>query len=192
MFNVTIGKRTYSHPSKLSEVTLKQWIDITSEEDDIDAFSAFSGIPVKELRAAPRKDVEKHMISLAVVLNDSIIDESGEAIKRPVPKKFRAGKYSYIVDQDLDNASMGKYLDCTHYMKLFQGQDQQFYPYMMAIYCQRKGESYDDVDLELRVEEMRKAKATDAMAINAFFLNISVQYSKDYQAYFQMIPNQTS
>jgi len=180
MIEVTIGKRKYLHPSKIEEVTLDQWINITSKEDDIEAFSAFSGIPLKVLRSAPKVEVQSHMFQLSLLFED-VKDKLDDHF----PESFKVGRSTYYPNQDLDNADYGQYLDCTHYMKAYEGRLTEFYPYMMAIYCLRKGEKYEDIDLENRAKEMRKAMALDAVCINNFFLFTSKDYAKDCQHYFQ-------
>lgn len=183
MFEVVIDNKIYSHPSKISEVTLSQWISLRSEkEDELKAYSAFSGIPLKELLASPKKDVQEHLQRLTRLLN-----ESAELVSKEPPKTFKIGKSTYYVNQDMDSASMAQYLDCTHYMKFFKENETEFYPYMMAIYCLRKGEKYngDGFDLQKRADIMRKAQAIDAITINAFFLHGSTDYAANFNGYFQ-------
>lgn len=181
MFEVVIDKKTYLHPSRPEEVTLKQWIDLNGETEEINAFAAFSGIPLKELLSAPQKDVLAHINRLALLLKNIKEDTKSDA-----PGKIKLGKYNYYVNKDIGAASMAQYLDCTHYMKYFKDNITGFYPYMMAIYCLRKDEEYngEGYDLEKRAEIMRGALAVDAIRINAFFLNGSTEYAHNFNLYF--------
>lgn len=187
MIDLTIGLKTYRHPSKIEEVTLDQWINLRSvqpEEDGYDnlrGFSAFADIPLEELKKAPKKEVAHYILELT-----ELLAATGEPDKEPL-KKFKIGKYNYNVEQDLDGASVGQYIDCTHYMKMLP--EEEFYPYMMAIYCLRKDESYEDLDLEARVIEMRRAKVMVGLNVNAFFLNSSTDYLRDSQLFME--ENQT-
>jgi len=186
MIQVTIGKRKYLHPSKADEVTLAQAISLLGHDNDIDAFSAFSGIPVKELKSVPTIELYSHMEAVS-----SIIHELNNTDTRPYPESFKIGRTTYYPSQDLDNEPAEKYIDCTHYMRMFKGNEMAFYPYMMAIYCTKKNEKYEDINLEDRAEVMRKALAVDAVSIASFFLFTSKVFPKDYLAYFQENPAQT-
>ncbi len=183
MFEVVIDNKTYLHPSKIEEVNLDQWIALNSEkEDELKAFSAFSGIPYKQLLASPKKDVQEHLNRLSILLK-----KSAELVENDPPDSIKIGASTYYVEKDMDGASMAQYLDCTHYMRLFTGNQSEFYPYMMAIYCLRKGEKYnnDKYDIQKRAKVMRKAQAVDAIKINAFFLHGSKDYEVNFTAYFQ-------
>ncbi len=186
MFEVVIDKKIYSHPSRIEEVTLQNWIDLNSEkEDELKAFSAFSGIPHRLLLQCPKSDVLDH-------LNRSrrLLSNASELTANDPPESFKIGKSTYYVNQSLDNGLMSQYLDCTHYMKFFTNNQAEFFPYMMAIYCLRKGEEYngEGYDLEKRAKIMRKAQAVDAITINAFFLHGSQDYANNFQVYFQENP----
>ncbi len=181
MIDLTIGSKTYRHPSKLEEVTLDQWIKLKAvqpEEDGYDnlrGFSAFADIPLGVLKKAPKKDMAFYILQLTELLSDANMDE------RTPLTKFKIGKYRYNVEQSLDDASVGQYIDCTHYMKILP--EEEYLPYMMAIYCLRNNESYDDIDLQERVKEMRRAKVMVGLNVNAFFLNSSKDYLRDFQLY---------
>lgn len=183
MFEVVIDKKIYSHPSRVEEITLQHWVDLNSEkEDEIKAFSAFSGIPHKLLLQCPKKDVLEHLNRSRRLLSDT-----SKLVDQEPPQSFKIGKSTYYVNQDLDGAPMSQYLDCTHYMKFFKENQTEFFPYMMAIYCLREGEEYngEGYDIEKRAKIMRKAMAVDAVTINAFFLHGSQDYANNFNAYFQ-------
>lgn len=187
MFEVVIDKKTYEHPSKIEEVSLQQWIDLNSEkEDELKAYSKFSGIPMKQLEACNNKEVRSHLIRLA-----KLFGQAADIQDQDPPEEFTIGNTTYCVNQDMDNAPMSQYLDCTHYMKFFNNNQTEFYPYMMAIYCLRKGEKYDFTPDQLtkRAKKMRKAQAVDAININAFFLHGSQSYANNSQAFFQAKPH---
>lgn len=188
MYKVTIGKKTYSHPSTIEEVTLKQWIglnqpiDEDSKDAEIEVLANFSNIPLKELKKAPAKQVLKHIELTKQTIAQIDHVEAGET-----PLKIKISNRNYYVNQDLDNAPMAQYIDCTHYMKFFGENIAGFYPYMMAIYCLRKDEEYngEGFNLEARAEIMRKAMAIDAIKINAFFFAGSKDYATNSRVYSQ-------
>lgn len=189
MIDLTIGKKTYRHPSKIEEVTLRQWIAIMNVEQDdqlshiennIKSFSEFSGVPIKELHKVPRKKLKFYIAQVHGMLGN--IDQS--SIKQP--KSFKVGRSTYYVNQDIDEASTSQYIDCTHMMNLLNSSP-DFYPYMMAIYCLKKNEKYNSkgYDLEKRAEVMRDANVLDALRINGFFLTISEDYRNDSLLYLE-------
>ena len=187
MIDLTIGKKTYQHPSKIEEVTLKQWIAIQAaeqSENDTDisnnfkAFSAFSGIPEKVLQSAPSKDMHYHIgVVIDLIGNISKIDHTP-------PKSFKIGKHEYIVNQDIDGCDMGQYIGCTHYMNLMKSSP-EFYPFMLAIYCLRKGEKpISSTDkLKKRAATMLRCNVVDALRVNGFFLNTSQSFLQDSLRY---------
>ena len=194
MIKLTIGKKEYLHPSRIEEVTLRQWIAIKSVEEstelshienNINAFSEFSGVPVKELHKVPRKKLKFYMAQVYDMLNN--VDPADNV----PPKSFKAGRNTFYVDQDIDEASTAQYIDCTHYMNLLKS-SVDFYPYMMAIYCLKKGEKYNKgkYDLSKRVEQMMDANVLDALRVNAFFLIISKDYREDTLLY--LVGNQAA
>lgn len=191
MFEVIINKKTYQHPSRLQEVKLQQFIEITKPSDENDpmselkSYSRFSGIPLKDLEKAPMSDVNKQIENTKRTLS------SIEFVKdMETPTKIKIGRNTYYVAQDLDGAPMAQYIDCTHYMKSFGSNLTAFYPYMMAIYCLKKGEEYnfEGNELEERADIMRKCFAVDAISINAFFLTGSEVYARDFLHYSQANP----
>lgn len=187
MIKLTIGKNTYLHPSKIEEVTLRQWIAIQAVEDsndlshienNINAFSAFSGVPVKDLKTLPRKKLKFYIAQVYAMLGN--IDQTDS----DTPKSFKIGRTTYYVNQDIDEAETTQYIDCTHFMNSMSSSP-AFYPYMMAIYCLKKGEKYNKgkYDLKDRAEVMLDANVLDALKINAFFLNTSQDFQEDSQLY---------
>ena len=188
MIDLTIGKKTYRHPSKIEEVTLDQWIKLSEVEHDesktviennLLGFSAFANIPMKVLLSAPKEEMMYHVIQVTEMLNQV------EADKTPIDS-FKIGRTTYYVTQDIDNALIAQYIDCTHRMKQLNS-EAVYYPYMMAVYCLKKGEKYG-FDLEERAKIMRKARAVDAIKVNAFFLTTSRSYLRDFRHY--MVTNQ--
>ena len=194
MIKLTIKGKDYFHASKIEEVTLDQWINLrtvqpeegeTTLKENIKAFSAFTGVPQKALRLIPKKELAYYM--------SEVIDRVTEvkahiADSKPI-HQFNIGKSTYYIEQDLDNAPLGQYSDCTHFMNQMAS-DEEFMPYMMAIYCLKKGQKHTDNmdELEKRAKTMRKARAMDALLIHAFFLTTSEDYARDSQLYMEVNP----
>lgn len=182
MIDLTIGNKTYRHPSKLEEVTLGQWIDLVTvkpEDDGYDnlrGFSAFSSIPMDALKKAPSKEVFYYITQLTDTL--SCVDNEDYSKQKPITK-FKIGRYNYYVEQDMDGAAHGRYIDCIHLMKILP--EHEYLPYMLAIYCLRKDESYEDIDIHERAIEMRRAKVVIGKSVTGFFLNSSTRYLRDSQ-----------
>lgn len=187
MIKLTVDKREYLHPSKIEEVTLRQWVAIQNVEENtelshiennINAFSEFSGVPVKELHKVPRKELKFYIAQVYEMLGN--IDTQDNI----PPKSFKAGRNTFYVNQDIEEADTSQYIDCTHYMNMLKSSP-DFYPYMMAIYCLKKREKYNKgkYDLAKRVEQMLDANVLDALRINAFFLITSKDYQQDTLLY---------
>lgn len=186
MIELTIDNKIYEHPSKIEEVTLKQWIaiksveqneDATPLESNIKAFSKFSGIPVKVLKGVNKTTLMYHIYLVTEILSDMKEDNS-------LPKSFKVGRETYLVPKSIDDCDMAQYIDCTHYMNSMQSSP-EFYPYMLAIYCLKKGEKYGRFDLDKRAKWMLKANVLDALRVNAFFLTTSKDYLSDFQRYLE-------
>lgn len=182
MIELQVGKKKYKIPSKIEEVTLRQWQDLNNTEEDkteVESFANFSGIPFSKLKKANTKEVLYFIHQLNEMLS---VENIGEP---ETPTSFKVKGVEYIVDQDIDNLPMAQYLDCTAYMQRLQGKEHEFYPYMMAIYCLKKGEKYSFTGdtLEKRAEIMRDCSFLEAYSINLFFLitsevfrNATLQY----------------
>ena len=187
MIKLTIGDKAYKYPSENEEVTLEQWIDLqkvqpeeTTFNSDVKAFSKFTGVPQKELRKMGKKELAHHMpqvIERVTSIGAHILDAE------PI-HELKIGRSMYYIEQDLDNAPLGQYSDCTHFMNKMES-DWDFLPYMMAIYCLKKGQTHTDdmEELEKRARAMRKARAVDALIIHNFFFHTSQDYAKDFQLY---------
>ena len=194
MIKLTIGKKTYQHPSKIEEVTLNQWINLMAVEadeslsdieNDLKGFSEFAEIPMKVLIASPKKDVLFHIHTVSNMLN-----EVGDIDLDKTIEKFKIGKYNYHVPKDFDKEDMGQYITCTHYMNKMgaletQSNEAHFLPYMLAIYCLRTGETeiQDADELETRANIMRRLCVVDAIRVKSFFLIISEDFRNDFQRY---------
>lgn len=187
MIKLTIDNTEYLHPSKIEEVTLRQWIAINDIEEDtslshiennIKAFSAFSGVPVAKLSTLPKKDL-LYYISITYEMVGKV-----DLTDNVPPKTFKVGRSTFIVNKNIDDCEVSQYLDSTHYMKLLESSP-SFYPYMMAIYCLKKREKYNSgkYDMAKRVEQMLDANVLDALKINAFFLITSQDYQNDTRLY---------
>lgn len=184
MIKLTIGDKDYLHPNKISEVNLKQWIDLKSVQNDesltplennLKGFSEFSGIPMKALLSAPKKEVMFYISQVINMLSEVDVDKE-------MIDSFKVGRTTYYVNKDIDSAPTAQYIDCTHKMNQMNSEP-CFYPYMMAIYCLKKNEKYDKVDLKKRVKIMHKAKVVDAIKVNTFFLITSQSYREDFLLY---------
>tara|TARA_R100001244_G_scaffold131882_4_gene106093 strand:- start:49 stop:645 length:597 start_codon:yes stop_codon:yes gene_type:complete len=191
MINLTINKKVYKVPSKLSEITLKQFQALKEESDNnVESFSKFANIPLKELNKCPQDEV---LFFISQVF-DLIQKIDMEDINNEDPKPFKVGTTKYYPRASVDKENMGLYIGCSSYMERLTGQEYLFYPYMMAFYCPRKGEEdmEDQEEIEKRAEVMRGANVIDALRVNAFFLNNSKNYERAFQQYFQEELTQTN
>ena len=184
MIDLNINGTIYRHPNKIEEVNLKQYISLMAVEHDesktplennLKGFSEFADIPMDALKSAPAKEVMYYISQLTNMLSEIDVDKD-------MIDKFKVGRFTYYVNQDIDGADMAQYVDCTHMMNLMNSEP-EYFPYMMAIYCLRKNEIYDDVDLEKRAAIMMKANVVDAIKVNTFFLTTSQNYVRDFQLY---------
>lgn len=190
MIEITLGTKKYKVPSKLEEVSLRQYQALKEEsEDTIEAFSKFSKIPLKQLKKASQEEVLYFISQLGDMLQEINI----ETLKKDPIKEFKVKRKKFYPLPNVDKQSMGRYLDCSSYMKALQEQEYLFYPYLMAIYCPKKEEEYDfDGDqLEARAELMRDLPVITALTVCAFFLNNSKNFAHDFQVYFSPTPTQT-
>tara|TARA_R100001244_G_scaffold124761_2_gene94658 strand:+ start:2151 stop:2720 length:570 start_codon:yes stop_codon:yes gene_type:complete len=187
MIDLNINGKVYRHPSKIEEVTLRQWVSIMSVEKEegeaginsnIKQFSAFSGIPVDILKTVKKKDLMYHIHVVFELMNRTDVKDD------ELPVSFKLGRTNYHVTQDIDNAAMAQYIDCTHYMNKMKSSP-EFYAYMLAIYCTKKNEKYGSFDLIERAELMLDLNMLDALRVNAFFLTTSEDYLADSQLYLE-------
>jgi len=188
MIDLTIGNKTYRHPSKIEEVTLKQWVALMSLENDeeeiefkttIKEFCAFANIPVDDVMKMSARNKENLLYHIHLV--HEMMQEADVNHKEP-PKSFKIGRSTYYVPDDIDDCDMAQYIDCTHYMKKMNSSP-QFYAYMLSIYCMKKKEKYGDYDIDERAKEMLKCNVKDALTINGFFLSTSEDYLQDSLRY---------
>jgi len=183
MIELTVKGKKYKHPSKVEEITLQHWVDITSSEDEIEAFAVFAGIDYDELLTIPTDTVMDHIKSTTALLT---IDP--ETIKAKEVDKFKIGKETFYVRKDFDKVDMGSYLGATDLMGKMKYE--AFHAYMLAIYCLKKNEKpFDDAEaLHARADTMMKLDVMTALNINGFFLSLSKAYQKDSLAYMEGNP----
>ncbi len=176
MIKLTIKDKEYLHPSKMEEVTLNHWIGLTSSEDDIENFSNFANIPIKVLMSVDPDDVYNHIDQTYKMIQ--VVTQTASDLSEPI-ESFKVDRSTYYVPKDFNKKNFGMYLDSISFMS--QMRTEEFYAYMMAIYCLKKGEEVfvDSEQLEKRANIMRKVDILTALRVNGFFLTSSKAYQKD-------------
>ena len=160
----------YTVPTSWEEVTLKQIIKITSDQDSFKfestqklAFiSAFCGIPVETLKKSSVTEVGT-LFKYLGFLNKPLPEE-------PIYEfEFQGHKYS--VAETMAKQEFQDFVSMETVLADSDGTTYKALPMMMAIMCKREGESLDDYDVQERAKMFEEVPITIAHPLSVFFCN---------------------
>lgn len=168
MKEIIFNDKTYQCPTSWNEVTIEMLIksselsEFLEDAPIIAIISAYTGIPVKELRVQNVNTVNSVVECLSFV-NEQYV---------PVPSTgFEFNGVKYECEADITNQKFEDWVSVQ--TCLFNYKDEQYraLPRLLAILCKKEGETLADFDLNYRTTEFMKLPMTVAKDVEGFFLH---------------------
>ena len=168
MKKIQFNNKEFNIPQKWDEITLEQQIkvsDIVSIQSHVkmlSILSAYTGIPVQELKTSPIYKVEKVMQHLKFI-NEPIPSE-------PVLKFLFKDEYYYITENIIEQ-QFQDYISIQTILMENKDNIWKALPFMIAVLAKKEGETLDDYDVYERAEEFKQLPLPIVNGINSFFLS---------------------
>ena len=168
MKTIVFNQKQYSIPTCWQDVTVKQIVDaaqlaeLLEDAPIIAIISAYTGIPVKELRLSKTKEVQDIIMIMEFI----------QTPYEPCPATgFEHQGQDYNCEEDLSNQKFEDWVSVQTAMYNHREQQEGALPRLIAILCKKKGETLDDIDLNERTEIMNSLPMTAAKDVECFFLH---------------------
>lgn len=191
---VTFKGKKYNCPEHAKEVTVGQMIALGRAETIADSVSILTGIKKTELLEVPKNVAEEiaYFVHGAGNLADRLKKSSEEINQdsyKPV-KKFKVGKDTYHVPENMDRIKYGQYIDICEELKNKESVV-EFIPYLLAISCLKYRERYNPEKVDYRAKQMEEANYVDGLNILYFFLTTDQSFLNAFLQHFHQKTNQT-
>lgn len=171
-------KVKFTIPESLSDISLRKYqryMDIADNEDDVDflnlkSVEIFCDLKINDLRAIKTRDYED-------ILND--LAESFKS-KTPFKKQFKFQGIDYGFIPDLENISMGEYIDLETYL----GSTKDWHKAMAVLYRPitiQRGDMYliEEYETADKYSDIMAAAPLDIyLGAQVFFYNLGRELSK--------------
>lgn len=168
MITQKFNNKDYQIPQEWIDVTVSMLIqaallsELLEDASIIAIISAYTGIPVKELKLNQRDEVLK-IIDLMAFISKPY---------EPIPRtsfEFQGQKYS--CEDDLINQRFEDFVSIQTTLYNNREEPTKALSRLLAIYCKKDGETLDDFNLDERSKLMEGVSMTIAKDIEAFFLH---------------------
>lgn len=167
MKQIVFNDKTYNIPTEWGDVTLQmlirssELVDLLPDAPIIAIISAYTGIPIDQLKESHIAEVNSIIVDLGFVT----------VPYEPKPNnEFRWKNCKYSSEIDLVNQSFGDWVSVQTALNNFKDEPEKALPRMMAILCKKDGEKLDDFNLNERTTEFMELPMTVAKDVEAFFL----------------------
>lgn len=181
MISVTINETTISVPDKWPEVTVKQYCDLCSNINDLNAvrlLSILSGIAYETLL-----NFDCSIFETGILPAMNFVKNSFSKDPLPLPEKIIIGEKELVVPKDIAAETFGQKVMLQ--MKINEAQDAQkdlieLIPFTIATYLSPiyYGQKYDDKRAEMLIPLIQEMPITQAYPVAYFFLNRWAKLSK--------------
>mgnify|MGYP001199803013 CR=1 FL=1 len=173
MKTIKFNGKPYSIPENWQDVSVGMLIkaqelsEILEEAPIIAILSAYTSIPVSELRLSLSSEVQE---ILAVMSFISVPYE-------PIPgNTFTLDNIVYECEADIVNQNFEDFVSVQTALYNNREEPHKALPRLLAILCKRDGETLQDFDLNVRSTLMLSLPMTDAKNVEAFFLTSLTAY----------------
>jgi len=168
MKTIKFNNKEYDIPQNWDEVTIGMLIksselsDLLSDAPLIAVLSAYTGIPVNELRLSNAGEVK-----IVIDIMDFI-----SVIYEPTPESsFIFNGEEYKCNEELIEQPFEDWVSIQTTMHNFKDDQVRALPRLVAILCKKDGETLNDFKLDERSKLMLSLPMTKAKNIEAFFLH---------------------
>lgn len=161
------GKQ-YQIPEKWEDVTVAMLIkaaelsELLDEAPIIAIISAYTGIPVKDLRLSLSSEVQEIIAIMSFI---------SEPYEPKMATEFDFDGRHYACEDDLRKQKFEDFVSIQTALHNHRDEPTRALPKLLAIYCKQEGETLDDFDLDERSKEFEALPMTIAKDIEAFFLH---------------------
>lgn len=167
MKTIIFNNNNYNIPESWSEVTVGMLIrsaelsEILEDAPVIAIISAYTGIPVKDLKVSQTKAVQDIILIMSFI--------SKEYVPEPLTE-FIFLNETYSCNDDLTDQRFEDFMSIQTCLYNYRDEPYKALPRLIAIYCKREGEVLDDFNLNDRTMLFLDLPMTIAKDIEAFFL----------------------
>lgn len=168
MKEIKFKSKTYKVPTNWHEVSLRMQMKVSEIESKelhvktIAVISAYTGIPVDELKQANVIDLKEIMQSLSFI--------ETEVSTKPI-FNFNYKGHDYNVMESLINNQFQDYVAAQTAISEYGNNTWKQLSYLVAIMAKRDGETLDSFDVNERAEYMMDLDVSTCNGIAAFFLS---------------------
>ena len=173
MKRIQFNGKDYDIPQEWSDVNVGMLIksselaELLNDAPVVAIISAYTGIPIKELKSNKAVDVQDIMETMFFISKDY----------KPVPKtSFTLDGITYKCEEDIVNQKFEDWVSVQTALYNFGADRVRALPRILAIMCKKEGETLDDFNLDERTELFNRVSMTDAKDIEAFFLHLLQAY----------------
>jgi hypothetical protein len=168
MKQIKFDGKLYNIPESWQDVTVGMLIksaelsELLEDAPIIAIISAYTGIPVKDLRLQQR-DAVLEITSIMAFLSEPYV---------PIAKtSFQFNGETYACEDDLNNQNFEDFVSIQTATYNHRDEPYRALPKLIAIYCKKSRETLNDFNLTERSKLMEAIPMTDAKDIEAFFLS---------------------
>lgn len=168
MKEIVFNNKTYQCPTSWDEVTIEMLIkaselsEFLEDAPIIAIISAYTGIPVKELRVQNVNAVNSVVECLSFINAQYV----------PVPSTgFDFNGCRYECEADITNQKFEDWVSVQTCLFNYKDEQHRALPRLLAILCKKDGETLADFDLNHRTTEFMKLPMTKAKDVEGFFLH---------------------
>ncbi len=182
MKTIILNNKKYIIPEKWDEVTLKQQMKVSEDNDkitipDLKKFAILSGycnIPIEELKHAKLTELTELFKNMAFI--------NEELPNKPIIEFDFNGKH-YYAGQNLAEMEFQDFVSIENIIHEHSGNTYNALPTILAIMCKQKKdngvlESLDDYDVQQRAKEFEELPLVTAHNLSLFFSNSVNLFSK--------------
>jgi exonuclease III len=177
-------RKTYTpvqKPTKLKDLTTRDYLrfmdlavkydESTSPNKDLELITAYFDVDFSDM---PLDIAEAFVSEWLKDMTDTEWLNSMDAVS--APKSFKLKGMNFTVPQDITKATSAQYADYLKYIQTYEGHPYGFWPIAMAIFCQKQGQRYDNMNILDRIETMKDCNLVTSAKVCAFFLIQSERY----------------
>ena len=168
MKTITFNNKQYQVPQSWSEVTLQMQITataISSTQDYIKTLgvmSAYTKIPVEDLKHAEIHEMKSIMEALAFVDKEVVVDKT---------ESFVYSGETYSVGQSIIKQEWQDYVSIQTAIAKYQDDVWTQLAYIVAVMAKKEGETLDDFDVNDRAKHLMGLDVQTCQNVAGFFLN---------------------
>jgi hypothetical protein len=173
MKTIKFNNKEYNIPEQWSEVTVGMLIyanelsEILYDAPSIAVLSAYTGIPIRDLRLSNVGEVNKVLELMNFITTPYVPKPSNS---------FTLDGIEYSCEADLVDQHFEDWVSIQTTLNNYKDEPYKALPRLLAALCKKDGETLDDFNLDERSKLFMKLPMTDAKDVEGFFLHVQNAY----------------